>query len=120
MVRGAVEALRAVEGPIILVTNLLTEGRGMRGFTAGEAVRRMSVAIGRPMDVVIANTGPPPSGEADARYAAEHKELLALGRIPAGCELVAGDFWSGDIARHDRRRLAYAVWGVLSRRMLLE
>ena len=120
MVRGAVEALRAVEGPIILVTNLLTEGRGMRGFTAGEAVRRMSVAIGRPLDVVIANTGPPPSGEADARYAAEHKELLALGRIPAGCELVAGDFWSGDIARHDRRRLAYAVWGVLSRRMLLE
>jgi uncharacterized cofD-like protein len=120
MVRGAVEALRSVDGPIILVTNLLTEGRGMRGFTAGEAIGRMSAAIGRSVDVVIANTGPPPSEEARQRYAAEHKELLDLGRIPAGCELVAGDFWAGDIARHDRRRLAYAVWGVLARRLLLD
>ena len=117
MVRGAGEALQAVDGPVILVTNLLTEGRGMRGFTAGEAVRRMSEAIGRPVDVVVANTAPPPSEEAGERYAAEHKELLALGEIPAGCDLVAGDFWSGDIARHDRRRLAYAVWGVVARRL---
>jgi uncharacterized cofD-like protein len=117
MVRGAADALANVSGPIILVTNLLTEGRGMRGFTAGEAVRRMSAAIGRSVDVVIANTAPPPSAEAGDRYAAEHKELLTLGDVPEGCELVAGDFWSGDIARHDRRRLAYAVWAVLSRLM---
>jgi uncharacterized cofD-like protein len=117
MVRGAAEALQAVAGPVILVTNLVTEGRGMRGFTAGEAVRRMSEAIGRPVDVVIANTAPPASAEAGARYAAEHKELLALGDVPAGCDVVAGDFWSGDIARHDRRRLAYAVWGVVAQRL---
>jgi uncharacterized cofD-like protein len=118
MVHGAVEALGAVEGPVILITNLLTEGRGMSGFTAGEAVRRMSHAIGRPVDVVIANTAPPPSEEARRRYAVEHKTPLEVGEIPDDCELVAGDFWSGDIARHDRRRLAYALWSVLSRRMM--
>ena len=117
VVRGAAEALRSVDGPVILVANLLTEGRGMRGFTAGDAVRRVSDAIGRPVDVVIANTAPPPSEEARGRYAVEHKAPLELGEVPAGCDVVAGDFWSGDIARHDRRRLAYAVWGVVSRRL---
>jgi uncharacterized cofD-like protein len=117
-VRGVPEALAAVQGPVILVTNLLTEGRGMAGFTAGEAVHRISGALGRPVDVVLTNTAPPPSDDARERYAAEHKALLPLGDIPGGCELVTGDFWAGDIARHDRRRLAYAVWGAISRRVL--
>jgi hypothetical protein len=32
--------------------------------------------------------------------------------------VVEGDFWTRDIARHDRRRLAYAVWTVLAQRLL--
>ena len=52
LVRGTTEALASVRGPVVLVTNLLTEGRGMEGFTAGEAVRRISEAIGRPVDAV--------------------------------------------------------------------
>src|SRR5262249_1356909 len=39
LVKGAPEAVRHVRGPIVLVTNLLTEGRGMKGFTAASAVR---------------------------------------------------------------------------------
>ena len=31
------EAIQQVNGPVILVTNLLTEGRGMWDFTAGDA-----------------------------------------------------------------------------------
>ncbi len=116
-VRGAREAMAAVRGPIILVANLLTEGRGMAGFTAAEAVRRMRDAIGRPIDVVIVNTAAP-SDAVRARYAAEHKTPLPLGDIPPECEVVTGEFWSGEIARHDRRRLAYAVWSVISRRVL--
>ncbi|OFW53747.1 MAG: hypothetical protein A2146_06645 [Actinobacteria bacterium RBG_16_67_10] len=116
-VRGVTEALAAVTGPVILVTNLLTEGRGMKGFTAGDAAQQMSAAIGRPIDVVVANTAAP-SEEAQRRYAVEHKEPLPIGEVFAGCELVAGDFWSEDIARHDRRRLAYAVWSVISRRVI--
>jgi hypothetical protein len=106
-----------VRGPVILVTNLLTEGRGMQGFTAADAVRRVETAIARQIDVVIANTSVP-SPEALGRYAAEHKQPLEIGHLPSHSELVEGAFWGREIARHDRRRLAYAVWGVLARRML--
>jgi uncharacterized cofD-like protein len=117
LVRGAREAIRQVDGPVILVTNLLTEGRGMWHFTAGEAVRQMSAAIGRPIDVVIVNTARPPE-DTLARYYAEHKRPLELGDVPDSCDVITGEFWCGDIARHDRRRLAQGVWAVLARRML--
>jgi uncharacterized cofD-like protein len=112
VVRGVAEALRIASGPLVLATNILTEGRGMKGFTAGEAVRRVSEAIGRPVDVVIANDTAP-SNEVLARYAVEEKELLTVGNVPERCELVTGNFWQGQIARHERRRLAYAVWSVI-------
>ena len=115
--RGVREAVAAVEGPIILVTNLLTEGRGMTGFTAGTAVRRISEVIGRPVDVAIINVGNPGEETLD-RYAEEHKEQLLIGNVPDGCEVITGEFWQGQFARHARRRLAYAVWGVLSQRLL--
>lgn len=116
LVRGAREAIGQVKGPIVLVANLLTEGGGMGHFTAGEAVRRMEAAIGRPVDVVVVNTARPPEGTL-ARYSAEHKCPLELGEVPDSCEVVSGEFWCGEIARHDRRRLAQGVWAVLARRM---
>ena len=51
-------------------------------------------------------------------YAAEHKQPLELGEIDSRVEQVLGRFWCTEIARHDRRRLAYAVWSVLSGRLL--
>ncbi len=117
LVRGVAEAVRATSGPIIVVTNILTEGRGMRGFSVGEAVRRVGEAIGRPVDVVLANAVDAGSGVPE-RYADEHKELLPIGEIPENCELITGHFWQGQIARHARRRLAYAVWSALGQRLL--
>ena len=117
LVKGVREALADIKGPVVLVTNLLTEGRGMQGFTAADAVRRLGEAIGRSVDVVITNVGRPSAGTL-ARYAAEHKEPLEVGHLPDTCELVEGEFWLGEIARHDRRRLAYASWSVLSNRLL--
>jgi uncharacterized cofD-like protein len=117
LVDGVAGALADVRGPVIVVANLLTEGRGMQGFTAADAVRWVSKAIERPVDVVVANEGRP-SAAALARYEGEHKQPLEIGELPKGCELVTGDFWQTDIARHDRRRLSYAVWAVLSRRLL--
>jgi uncharacterized cofD-like protein len=116
LVKGAREAIGQVQGPVILVTNLLTEGRGMWHFTAAEAVRLMGESIGRPVDVALVNTARP--GEKTlARYHAEHKRPLELGDVPSSCEVVTGEFWCGDIARHDRDRLAQAVWAVLARRL---
>ncbi|MEZ5289213.1 MAG: 2-phospho-L-lactate transferase CofD family protein [Vicinamibacterales bacterium] len=60
LVEGVAEALASVKGPIILVSNLLTEGRGMGGFTAQDAVEWVGHMIGRPVDVVIANSELPP------------------------------------------------------------
>ena len=117
LVRGAQRAIQQLDGPVILVTNLLTEGRGMWHFTTGEAVRQMSAAIGRPVDVVIVNTARP-ADDTLARYLAEHKQPLELRDVPEGCEVVTGEFWCREIARHDRRRLAQAVWAVLARRLL--
>ena len=117
LVKGAPEAVRAVRGPIVLVTNLLTEGRGMARFTAADAVRILGETIGRPIDVVVVNTARPPAATLE-RYAAEHKAPLEPGDMPSTCEVVSGGFWCGEIARHDRRRLSQAVWAALARRML--
>jgi hypothetical protein len=108
-----------MKGPVVLIANLLTEGRGMLGFTAADAVARIEEAIQRPVDVaIINNTWPSP--KVLGRYALEHKEPLQPGKVPDHCELVGGAFWTGELARHDRARLAYAVWSVLSRRLLHE
>jgi uncharacterized cofD-like protein len=117
LVRGVADALANMHGPVILIANLLTEGRGMTGFTAADAVARIEEAIQRSVDVVITNTTWP-SPRVLGRYALEHKEPLGQGQLPDHCEVVGGEFWTGDIARHDRPRLAYAVWSVLSRRLL--
>jgi len=117
LVRGVAEALAGMHGPIVLIANLLTEGRGMAGFTAADEVSRIEEAIQRKIDVVITNTTWP-SPEVLGRYALEHKEPLATGQLPQHVEQVGGEFWTGDIARHDRLRLAYAVWTVLSKRLL--
>ena len=119
LVRGVPEALGKVRGPVILIANLLTEGRGMAGFTAADAVARIEEAMQRRVDVVITNMKWP-SPQVLGRYAIEHKEPLAPGNLPAHCELVGGEFWTSEIARHDRLRLAYAVWSVLSRRLLVD
>ena len=117
LVRGVKEALMEMRGPIVLISNLLTEGSGMEGFTAADAAKWVSHAIGRPVDVVIANTSRC-SSDMLARYAAEHKTPLELGNLDSRIETVLGPFWKTEIARHDRRRLSFAVWSVLSARLL--
>jgi len=119
LVQGVAEALARMNGPVILIANLLTEGQGMKGFTAADAVARIEAAARRRVDVVVTNTTWPRAEVLD-RYAVEHKEPMTPGALPAYCELVGGDFWKGEIARHDRLRIAYAVWSVLSRRLLNE
>lgn len=117
LVDGCRDALAAVKGPVIYVANLLTEGRGMAGFTAGEAVRQLGHAIGRPVDAIVFNNAVPNQQVLD-RYAQEHKAPLALGDLPANCELAEGAFWRRPIARHDRARLRAAVWAILADRLL--
>ena len=93
-------------GPVILVANLLTEGRGMAGFTAADAVARIERrhrAAGRRRD--RQHAWPPPR-RARRATRAEHKEPLALGDLPAACEVVEGGFWR----RRDRAPRPRAGW----------
>ncbi len=116
LVKGTREALGQLNGPIVFVANLLSEGRGMEGMTAADGAALIESAIGRPVDIVVFNTGRP-NTEALARYAAERKTPLELGDLPDSCDVVTGNFWRGDIARHDRRRLGTAVWAALAQRL---
>jgi hypothetical protein len=52
------------------------------------------------------------------RYARESKAPLELGDVPEGCEVIAGGFWRGTIARHDRSRLRAVIWASLAERLL--
>ena len=118
LVDGVRDALHHVRGPVILISNLLTEGSGMNGFTAGHAVRQIAQVIGRPVDVLIQNAAVP-SLDLLERYAAEEKHPLQLGTLPKETELIEGDFWQDEqIARHGRRKLAAAVWLALGQRLL--
>ena len=114
LVDGCREAIQSVNGPVILIANLLTEGRGMKHFTAAEEARLMGEAIGRPVDVVIWNNSAP-SQEILDFYSAEHKAPMLLGELPKETLVVQGAFWNGRFARHHRRRLRAAVWAALSR-----
>ena len=84
-------------------------------FTADE-LRAIETAIGRPVDILVFNTGRP-KADALARYAAERKAPLELGTVREDCDVVKGNFWRGDIARHDRRRLGTAVWAALAQKL---
>jgi len=117
LVDGVRDAIASVRGPVILVANLLTEGRGMRDFSAADAAEWVSRTVERPVDIVLFNTSHP-SEDVLARYEKEDKRPLDLGRVADGTEVVNGEFWCSDIARHDRKRLSYAVWSVLSRSVL--
>jgi uncharacterized cofD-like protein len=117
LVDGVREAISKMHGPIVLVANLLTEGRGMKDFSAADAAKWVQRTIGRPVDVILFNTSHP-SEEVLQRYGIEDKRPLDLGSVAPGTDVVQGEFWCSDIARHDRRRISYAVWSVLSQRLL--
>src|SRR5207244_2946829 len=132
---AAVDALRALLGcrghvwPITVERSTLcaeySDGSRRRGEfevdagqARGDAVGRLTEAIGRPVDVVLINVDPP-NGAVLERYAREQKAPLPTGQMPSDCQVIEGAFWRGAIARHDRWRLRAAVWAVLAERMLL-
>ncbi len=71
-----------MRGPVILVSNLLTEGRGMWHFTAGEAVREMARSSAAP-STSCWSTPSRPSDDTLERYSEEHKRPLPIGDVPA-------------------------------------
>ena len=121
LVRGVAEALAHMKGPVILDREP-ADRRARHDWaspppTRSRGSRRPS---GRQVDVVITNIEVARRRRCSAATRRSTRSRSPPGTLPEHCELVGGEFWTGEIARHDRRRLAYAVWSVLSRRLLAE
>ena len=89
----------------------------MRTFTAATGAQLISRQIGRPVDVIVVNQGLPDT-RILARYAAEDKHPMPIGEVVGCSDIVTAPLWTGVYARHHRRRLAYALWGILAKRLL--
>ena len=115
LVAGVREAVARVRGPVIYIANLLTEGGGMRTFTAGTGAQLIARQIGRPVDVIVVNQGLPDT-ETLARYAVEDKHPMPIGEIVGCSDIVTAPLWTSVYARHHRRRLAVHAAGASWRR----
>ncbi len=116
--KGIKEGLQNSKAPIIFVSNLLTEGKGMHGYTVPRVVEILENYAGRNVDTVVANTKVPGQKVLD-RYAAERKHPLLMDVEQTGTldpRFVPEDLWIDEgIARHDSERLAEIVSKVIER-----
>ena len=117
LVDGVTEAIRACEGEVIYVCNVMTKHGETDGFAASDFVREMHHYLGRRVDTVVVNSTEP-SAELAARYAEE-------GAFPVAPDLeavralvprvLAGPFATTEpLIRHDAERVVVALWPELA------
>ncbi len=113
LVDGVAEAIRACEGEVVYVCNVMTKHGETDGFAASDFVREIHRYLGRRVDTVVVNTAEPPPDLA-ARYAAEGAFPVAAD-LPAVRALVPhvliGSFATTEVLiRHDAERVVVALW----------
>jgi uncharacterized cofD-like protein len=117
LVDGVAEAIRACEGEVVYICNVMTKRGETDGYDAADFVRTIHRHLGRRVDTVVVNTGIPDEA-ATARYAAEGAfpvapqldDLRAL--VP---RIVYGSFMTGEsLVRHDAERVLLALWPELA------
>ena len=117
LVEGIAEAIRACEGEVVYVCNVMTKRGETDGFRASDFVREVHRYLGRRVDAVVVNTAEYP-GELTARYAAEgahpvEADLAAVRSLVP--RVLAGPFVSADrLIRHDAERVLLAIWPELA------
>jgi len=113
LVDGVPEAIRACDGEVVYVCNVMTKHGETDEFSASDFVREVHRYLGRRVDAVVVNTGEYPA-ELVARYAAEQAtpvrpDLDALRTLVP--RLLTGSFASTDrLIRHDAERVVLAIW----------
>ncbi|MCD6033250.1 MAG: protein of unknown function and CofD [Thermomicrobiales bacterium] len=113
LVDGVAEAIRACEGEVIYVCNVMTKHGETDGFAASDFVREVHRYLGRRVDTVVVNTAEPPP-ELAARYAAEGAfpvvpDLAAVRALVP--HVLAGSFAMAEpLMRHDAERVVVALW----------
>ena len=126
VVGGVKEAIQSSSARVVQVVNLMTKYGQTHGFTARAHVEEISRYLGRTPDAVLVNTAPLPE-EMLLRYKSQ-KEFPVKDALHErdGYTIVSTDFLaqdeikkaSGDtlkrsLIRHDSRKLAHAIVGLL-------
>jgi uncharacterized cofD-like protein len=114
---GVAEAIRACEGEVIYVCNVMTKHGETDGFAASDFVRAVHHYLGRRVDTVVVNTAEP-STELATRYADEGAYPVApdLAAVRALVpHVLAGSFATTELLiRHDAERVVVALWPELA------
>jgi uncharacterized cofD-like protein len=117
LVDGVAEAIRASDGEVVYVCNVMTKRGETDGYRASDFVRAVHRYLGRRVDTVVVNTAVPPADLA-ARYAAEGAESVApdLAAVRALVpRVLAGPFaLTEPLVRHDAERVVLALWPELA------
>ena len=117
LVEGVAEAIRASDGEVIYICNVMTKHGETDGFAASDFVREVHRYLGRRVDAVVVNTGDYPP-ELLARYAEERAEPVRpdLDTVQALVPRVL----TGPVAhterliRHDAERVILTIWPELA------
>jgi uncharacterized cofD-like protein len=117
LVDGVAEAIRACEGEVVYVCNVMTKHGETDGFAASDFVREIHRYLGRRVDTVVVNTAEP-SPELAALYAEEQAfpvtpDLAAVRELAP--HVLAGPFATTEpLVRHDAERVIVALWPELA------
>ena len=117
LVDGIAEAIRASEGEVVYVCNVMTKRGETDGYGAADFVRTVHHYLGRRVDTVVVNTAEPRpdvaeryAGEGALPVAAQLDELRAM--VP---RVVSGAFMTTEsFVRHDAERVLHALWPELA------
>ncbi len=117
LVDGVAEAIRACEGEVIYICNVMTKHGETDGFAASDFVREVHRYLGRRVDSVVINTAEP-SPELAALYAEEgafpvRPDTAAVRALAP--HVLTGPFATTEpLIRHDAERVVVALWPELA------
>ena len=112
---GIKESITESKAKIIFISNLLTEGWGMKNFDLRTIVSTLESYIGRQVDVIVANNQLP-SQKVLSDYLNERKCPVRTNEQEGISEkLILAPLWQDpNIARHDKNMLGYLVSNTIS------
>lgn len=125
VVEGVAEAIQNAPGKVVYISNLMTKLGQTSGMGVAEHVAEIARYIGLMPDAVLVNTAPLPA-ELVAKYAADGEYPVRFNCESEACRVVPADLLateavqksSGDVLkrsliRHDSRKLARKLIGLL-------
>lgn len=117
LVEGVAEAIRASDGEVIYICNVMTKHGETDGFAASDFMREVHRYLGRRVDAVVVNTGDYPP-ELLARYAVERAEPvrpdLETVRALVPRVLTGPVAQTERLIRHDAERVILTIWPELA------